>query len=47
MTENVYRQEEAKEQGEQGAGEDPRHLNAYNRRLRASQSPNCAQNTQI
>ncbi len=35
---NLYRQEE---QGEAaGTGEDLRHLNAYNRRPRATQSPN-------
>ena len=34
----MYRQEEEKEQA--GAGEDLCHLSAYNRRLRATQSPN-------
>ena len=38
---NLYRQEEQGEgEGEgAGTGEDLRHLNAYNRRLRATQSP--------
>ncbi len=38
---NLYRQEEQAE-AEAAAGEYPCHLNAYNRRLRATQSPNCA-----
>ena len=38
---NLYRQEEQEGEGEgAGTGEDLRHLNAYNRRLRATQSPN-------
>ncbi len=37
---NVCRQEEEAKQGA-GGTEDHRHLSAYNRRLRATQSPNC------
>ncbi len=35
---NLYRQEEQAEAA--GTGEDQCHLNAYNKRLRATQSPN-------
>ncbi len=42
--ENVFRQEDEQAAAEAaeaaGAGEDLCHLNAYNRRLRAMQSPN-------
>ena len=43
---NLYRQEEQAEEEEEAAaaaartGEDPCHLSAYKRRLRATQSPN-------
>ena len=38
---NLYQQEEqAEAEAAAAAGEDPYHLNAYNRRLRATQSPN-------
>ncbi len=36
----MYRQEEAEQGEDQGAGEDRCHQSAYNRRLRATQSPN-------
>ncbi len=36
----MYRQEEAEQRQDQGAGEDQCHPSAYNRRLRATQSPN-------
>ncbi len=37
---NLYRQEEQAEAAAAGPGEDLCHLSAYNRRLRATQSPN-------
>ena len=38
---NLYRQEEqAEAAAAAGTGEDQSHLNAYNKRLRATQSPN-------